>query len=383
MQRPAIVPGFAPKRTRATPRRDKIRPVKRLIIVSLLVILASSTAAAQPPDLAPLEATIARIVGRARGRVGVGLVHLESGAALNVRGDERFPMASVVKLPIVIEVLAQVAERRLSLDREVVLTASDIRPCCTLERRHPAGGTSRMVGELVELAIIESDNTAADALLKVVGGPEVVERRMRGYGFKGININRYEGQLLLDMAGVVGAPPPEEWTVDLQRRLVADVDRDALNKGRAQYLSDERDTATPNDTVLLLNRLLFGNLLPERQTEFLLNLMMATRTGPRRIKDQLPPDVVVAHKTGTTAVVINDVGIISLPADSKIGGHVALAVYVADGAGIRAMERTIAQISAAAFEFFSGKVLTPEPPPPKRARSQRSATRRRAQSQAK
>jgi beta-lactamase class A len=285
-------------------------------------------------------------------------------------------MASVVKLPIVIEVLAQVAERRLTLDHEIFLAASDIRPCCTLERRHPTGGATRMVGELVELAIIESDNTAADALLKVVGGPEVVERRMRGYGFKGININRSEGQLLLDMAGVVGAPPPEEWTVELQRRLVAEVDRDALNKGRAQYLSDERDTATPNDTVLLLNRLQSGNLLPARQTEFLLNLMMATRTGPRRLKDRLPPEVVVAHKTGTTAVVINDVGIITLPADSKIGGRVALAVYVADGAGIRAMERTIAQISAAAFEFFTGKVLKPEPPPPRRTRSRTAAARR-------
>jgi beta-lactamase class A len=347
--------------------------VRRWIVLFLLVLLAASPAAAQQPDLTPLAATFARITGRARGRVGVALIHIESGATVNIRGDERFPMASVVKLPLAIEVLAQVAERKLTLDRVVNLTASDIRPCCTLERHHRAGGVSRTVGELVELAIIESDNTAADALLKLVGGPSIVERRMRGYGFKGVNVDRSEGQLLLDMAGVVDAPPPEEWTVGLQRRLVAEVDRDALNKGRVQYLSDERDTATPNDTALLLTRLQSGNLLPARQTEWLLNLMIATSTGPRRLKYQLPSDVTVAHKTGTTAVVINDVGIITLPADGNVQGRIALAVYVADGAGIRAMEWTIAQIGAAAFEFFSGKVL--EPQAPARQRSQR--TRRR------
>ena len=58
------------------------------------------------------------------------------------------------------------------------------------------------------------------------------------------------------------------------------------------------------------------------------------------IKGRLPPETIVAHKTGTTAVVINDAGIITLPADSKIAGRLALAVFVADGASIAAMERS-------------------------------------------
>ena len=51
-------------------------------------------------------------------------------------------------------------------------------------------------------------------------------------GFQTINVDRSEGQLLLDMAGVTGAPPPEQWTVELQRRLVSEVDRESLNQGR-------------------------------------------------------------------------------------------------------------------------------------------------------
>ena len=211
------------------------------------------------------------------------------------------------------------------------------------------------------MAIVESDNTAADALLKLVGGPDVVQRRLRAMGFQTISVDRSEGQLLLDMAGVTGAPPPDQWTVELQRRLVFEVDRESLNQGRTRYLTDPRDTATPSETAQLLGRLQLGDLLPRPETDLLLSHMLQTTTGMRRIKGRLPPDTIVAHKTGTTAVVINDAGIISLPPDSKIAGRLVLVVYVADGSRIAAMERTVAQMSAAAFEFFTGRTIPQRP----------------------
>ncbi len=339
------------------------RQALRLCLLLTTVLLVSAPAAAQKPDLTKLEATVARIAGAARGRMGVALIHLESGATLDVRGDERFPMASIVKLPIAIEVLSQAAARTLTLDRAVWLDANDIRPCCTLERRHPNGGASLTVSELLELAIIESDNTAADALLDLVGGVNVVQRRLRALRFEKTSVDRTEGQLLLDMAGVMNAPPTEQWTVELQRKLVADVDRESLRIGRARYLTDRRDTSTPNETAQLLGRLQLGDLLPSTETHLLLSTMLHTTTGTRRMRGRLPPETPVAHKTGTTAVIVNDAGIITLPADSKIPGHIALAVYVADGSSIAAMERSVAQVAAAAFEFFTGHTIPPRPSP--------------------
>jgi beta-lactamase class A len=334
-----------------------------------LLIVAALVAAdlnAATPDLSALEIAFSRIARGSRGRVGVALIHLESGKHFVLRGHERFPMASVVKLPIALELLKQVSEGRLTLTREVWISESDIRPCCTLSRRHRTGGVSKTAGELLELMIVESDNTAADAVLKLVGGPRIIERRLRGLGFANINVNRSEGQLLLDMAGVTSAPPPESWTLELQRRLVAEVGKDALNEGRSQYLRDERDTATPYEMALFLGRLQLGDLLPRTQTDLLLSLMARSTTGPRRIRSRLPADTVVAHKTGTTAIVINDVGVITLPPDSIIPGHLSLAVFVANGSSIAAMERTIAQLSATAFEFFTGRKAPP--PPPRRRR---------------
>ena len=348
---------------------------RRSACALILILLAAPIATGQERlDMRPLEASLQRIVGAVSGRVGVAAIHIESGAHVHLRGNERFPMASVVKLPIALEILRQVADGKLELEREIWLTSSDIRPCCTLERRHPNGSVSRTVEQLLSLAMIESDNTAADALLKLAGGPDVVERRLRSWGFTTINVDRSEGQLLLDMAGVTGAPPEADWTIALQRRLVADVDRHSLAVGRERYLADPRDTATPYETALLLGRLHLNNLLPPKETRFLLDLMRQTTTGARRIKNRLPDGTPVAHKTGTTAIVINDVGIVALPPDSRVPGHVAIAVYIADGSSIRSMEATVARLSAAVFEFFSGHELQPPPPPKRTARTRTRRT---------
>jgi len=102
--------------------------------------------------------------------------------------------------------------------------------------------------------------------------------------------------------------------------------------------------------------------------------MARAKTGPHRIKALLPPDTSVAHKTGTTDVVINDVGIVSLPENSAIGGHLVLAAFAMNGGRVTAMQKTIAQLAGAAFEFFTGKPLPPPEkpkPPPKKKRVKR------------
>jgi beta-lactamase class A len=340
----------------------------------MLPLVIALTLSAYGPDLTSLEAKFDRIVRAARGEVGVSLIHVESGARVAVHGDQRFPMASVYKLPIALELLTQVSQGMLTLDRQVPILASDIRACCTLSRRHPNGGVTLTAGELLELMIVESDNTAADAVLKLVGGPAVVEKRMRALGFDAINVNRYEGDIAFEMDGVLNPPPQAQWTLELQRRLIAEVPPAALRAARMRYTRDPRDTATPDDMARFLARLQLGNLLSRAQTDLLLELMARAKTGPHRIKALLPPDTSVAHKTGTTDVVINDVGIVTLPDNSVVGGHLVLAAFAMNGGRVTAMQKTIALLAGAAFEFFTGRPLPPPPkptPPPKKKRVKR------------
>jgi len=354
-----------------------LRSSNRALLL-LFVLSGGVRLAASGPDLSILQEQFTRIVDRARGQVGVSLIHLETGATLAVGGDRRFPMASVYKLPIAIELLTRVAHGTLSLDRLVTLAPSDIRACCTLSRRHPRGGVTVTAGELLELMIVESDNTASDAVLRLVGGPAAVERRMRALGFDAINVNRYEGDINFEMTGVANPPPQADWTLELQYRLISEVTPQALREARERYTSDPRDTSTPDEMARLLGRLQLGNLLPSQYTELLLDQMARAKTGAKRIKALLPPDTIVAHKTGTTDVVINDVGLITLPADSAIPGHLSLAVFVTNGGRASAMQQTIAQLSGAAFEFFTGRPL-PRVQQTKAARAKKSRPRKTRQ----
>jgi beta-lactamase class A len=340
----------------------------------LLTLVVSLGVAGSGPDLSGLQARFDRIVAASRGEVGVALIHIESGARLAIHGDQRFPMASVYKVPIALELLTQVSLGQISFDRQVSIGPSDIRACCTLSRRHPNGGVTLTARELLELMVTESDNTAGDALMKLVGGPAVVERRLRALGFNAINVNRYEGDIAFEMDGVRHPPPQAQWTLELQRRLIAEVPPGALREARARYTKeDPRDTATPEEMARFLGRLQLGNLLPRAYTDLLLDLMTRVKTGPARLKALLPPDTSVAHKTGTTDVVINDVGIITLPDN---GGHLALAVFVTDAPRVAEMQRTIAQLAGAAFEFFTGKPLPP-PAKPKATHKKRAPSTRR------
>jgi len=78
--------------------------------------------------------------------------------------------------------------------------------------------------------------------------------------------------------------------------------------------------------------------------------MEASRSGPRRLRGHLPGGTPVAHKTGTMAAAVNDVGIVTLPDGA---GHLAVAVYVNTlHRTTYRRERTIAQASRALYDYF-------------------------------
>ena len=81
---------------------------------------------------------------------------------------------------------AKIAQETKSLNDTVAIEASDVRSCCNISKHHPRGGVTFTVAQLLELMIVESDNTASDAVLKLVGGPSGVDRRLRELGFTAI-----------------------------------------------------------------------------------------------------------------------------------------------------------------------------------------------------
>jgi beta-lactamase class A len=78
--------------------------------------------------------------------------------------------------------------------------------------------------------------------------------------------------------------------------------------------------------------------------------MLKCETGEKRIKGELPPGTVVAHKTGTLAGTVDDCGIIYLP-DGQ--GHVVLTVLTKDfTADTSDVEEIIAKIARLVYDYF-------------------------------
>jgi beta-lactamase class A len=318
--------------------------------VRSLCLLLCLPLCAQPP----LDREIAKIAEAAGGTVGVSALHLQSGKVFGLRAAERFPMASVFKLPLAMTILDRNGPGPLEV--RMKLEPSDIRPFRSpIAERAPHGGITLTLEELVDATIVESDNTAADVLLHLLPGAGV-NAYLHKLGIEGMRVDRSEGQMALDYAGVTGAPPESEWTLDWFKQAMSAVPPNLQREAAQRALADDRDTTTPDAAVKLLRHLVEGKALPKSHTDFLLDLMRKTVPAAARIKAGLPAGTVLAHRPGTGGdnegvnLCTNDVGIATLPN----GNHLLIAVFIkGSNKDLATREQSIAQITRALSDAWS------------------------------
>ena len=309
-------------------------------------------AQASDPGLARLESEMLRLSVIARGKVGVGLIHVESGRELFINRDVAFPMASTFKVPVAVQFLTKVDIGAASLDSMVTLTPGDLHPGSgTLSNLFDDPGVSLSYRNLIELMLLISDNTATDIMLKAAGGAGAVNARLAAIGVRGISVDRPTIHLIADAIGVKNLGPESEWSnkkFGAMARAVSEADQ---KLAAAAFYRDMRDTSTPEGMARLLRKIWQREALSESSSALLLDIMLRCQTGESRIKGLLPPGTAVMHKTGSLGIgVTDDVGIITLPDGA---GHLILTVFVKEAAAdVAAQERTIAQIARAAYDYF-------------------------------
>jgi beta-lactamase class A len=288
--------------------------LKSFLLLALLVVTIFS-----PTDLSKQINEIAR---SSQGRVGAAVLLLESDKFVEFNGNERFPMQSVYKLPIAMAVLDRVDSGSLNLEQKVKVEKSELVPAklrSPLRDKYPHGDVELSLRELLHYNVSESDGTACDVLLRIIGGPKEVSKYLRGIGINEI--------------------------------VVADTEMEMSKSDTVQY----RNWATPKGAIALLKLLHEGKVLSAQSRELLRKSMIDTPTGPKRIKGLLPKGTIVAHKPGTSntvngvAAATNDIGIITL----LNGKHLAVAVFVSDAkASLETREGVIARIAKSAYDVF-------------------------------
>lgn len=319
--------------------------------VAALVLVTPVTAA--DSQLLRLEHEMERVSQIAGGEVGASVIHLETGRKVSFHGDDRFPMASTFKIPVAVQLLHRVDRGELKLDQMIEIHPSDLHPGSgTLTALFNQPGVSLSIRNLMDLMLLISDNSAADILLRLAGGPDAVTARMRDLGIEGISVNRSTARLIADWDGVKNLPPESQWSPAMWHRLFEAVSPDDARKAAAAADRDPRDTSTPSAMATLLARIWLKDreVLKPESADLLLDILRRCETGQARLKGILPEGTEVAHKTGSIGGSTNDVGIVTLPDNT---GHVAIAVFVkASDKPTAERERAIAEVARSAHDFF-------------------------------
>jgi beta-lactamase class A len=249
-------------------------------------------AQANPPSVDPaLQAAgddLARAEQRFVGRLGVCVVDTGSGVQVSHRPDERFLLCSTGKVLTVAAIQRMAAAQPDLLDRTIHFRASDVLEWAPATSQHLRDGMT--VAQLCDAAITVSDNTAANLLVGLLGGPAAVTEFARSLGDQVTRVDRLEPDLNVTSPG------------------------------------DPRDTSTPAQMATNLRSLLLGSALPSAGRDRLTDWMRRNTTGAQAIRAGVPSDWTVADKTGAGAQgERNDVAVVWPPGRAPL----IIAIYTA------------------------------------------------------
>jgi beta-lactamase class A len=115
-------------------------------------------------DTAKLHRTLDDVARAHHGVLGYTVLNLDTGERLSLRGDETFPTASLIKVPILVTLYDLAAQKQISLDDPLtVLKIDQVPGSGVLQFMKP--GMALTVNDAANLMIILSDNTATNLLL--------------------------------------------------------------------------------------------------------------------------------------------------------------------------------------------------------------------------
>ncbi len=256
------------------------------VVAGLAAAVVLASCARPRPTLAPSAVSaIDRLVAASGADVAVAMRTLDGRQAYSLRADESFHAASMMKVPVMIEMFRQARAGRIRPDepvkvlnrfRSIVdgspfsLTANgDSEPAL-----YKALGETRTSRQLCDLMITVSSNLAANILIDRLG-VENIRQTTASLGASGMNVRRGVEDTKAFEAG-------QNNTTTARALLVL---FDAIARGRAVSRSASQEM------VEILARQKFNERLPAG----------------------LPPGTRVAHKTGSITRIQHDAGIVFRP----------------------------------------------------------------------
>jgi beta-lactamase class A len=249
-----------------------MRLLRSLVAIAVLCAVACGTPTPARAAAAPLVAlgrNLSELSARAPGDVGVMVEDVATGFTTGVNRGANMPAASTIKIPVMVEVFRQMASGTFDLNRTLTLQASD-RDWGWGDLAGAPSGSRYRVSKLLTLMITESDNTATNMLIRLVGRAHI-NATMRSLG--------------------------------LRQTVVGDYIR---SDGDIRSLR-----SSPQDMTTLLLDMVHESLVNAWSSREMIQIL-AGQHHNGLLPEPLPPGMTIAHKTGTLHDTLNDVGIVYL-----------------------------------------------------------------------
>ncbi len=266
--------------------------------------------------LANLQDQIEAAAAGSGAEMGISLRHIESGDELHHNADESYPMASVLKIPVLCEAFHQMAKGAFTLDDRWELTYP-LKNIGSGILTYMEDGLQPTVRDLLTLMIIISDNTATDMAMRRLG-VDAVDRYMKQLGVGDIHLAFDIRGIFDDLYGREAAEPS---------RIFANLGKDHApppmdRTGHALRGGPTNNTATARAMTTLCAMIYRGEVVDRSACDEMLRILLQ-QTLNQRLPRFLPYGVPFAHKTGTLSGIRNDAGILyATPTD-----HIAITIF--------------------------------------------------------
>jgi reactive intermediate/imine deaminase len=330
---------------------------------------------------------------------GLYVKHLETGEEVAIRADESFNSQSVIKIPIMVRAFQLADAGRLNLDERITLTRADLRDGSGILQYFDLG-SSLTLRDFIQQMIVTSDNTATDLMTVKVGGKEAINAWLAEAGYRMRLLNRgweYRRKLLakldprfanltaeevtglqyaMSQAGAAGGPGSVfdryEPLFTGPRAAWLDVVRNPANRrthaiNQRKLMVEDRDVWLGDITAREISRMLETiercTIASPASCQTMKLFMRRQLAGSRRLPHYL--DVPIAHKTGDSGNIANDVGIIY-----SRSGPIVISMLVTGVTGpYGEAEDRIGRIAKRVVDHFDGVTQTQStatPPPTRR-----------------
>lgn len=222
----------------------------------------------------PLREKLTQLLDKAEGSWGVVVEDLDRGQRFAHRPDEAFIAESVIKVPIMAAVYAAAAQGEFQLDDRISMRAEDqVGGSGILFALSP--GLALTIREWVTLMIIQSDNTATNVLIDLVGKQRIEQTMIE----LGMERSKYSRKLMIYPVGVT-----------------------------------ENNLITPGDVSRMLGSIATGRFLSQRACEEMVAIMKRQQVlnGLPSLLPSVPggtPDWEIACKSGWDSGRQHDVGV--------------------------------------------------------------------------